>query len=131
MLQDANLIFSTAHADVEASSILEIDGNALGRDFVFCTLPAGLTAMAITLKLANAKTNSTTLTSPVTEVHNASAVDLAKGIMFFPMPVGDYKFAQVAIDITGSPTNDKDFVCGITDAPDNFDANVTTGYVAG
>lgn len=128
MLQDQNLIFSEAHADVSASAILEVNGSSLSRDFVFCTLPAGLTAMAITLKMANAKTNATTLTSPITEVHNASAVDLARGVMFFPMPVGDYKFAQVELDIAGSPTGDKDFVCGITDAPHNIEAHVSTGY---
>jgi len=131
MLQDQNLIFAEDNKDVSASTILEIDGSSLSRAFVFCTLPSPMSACEITLKLANAKTNSTTLTSPVTEVHNASAVDLAKGIMFFPMPVGDYKFAQVAIDITTASDLSKDFVCGITDAPDNFDANVTTGYTAG
>lgn len=120
MLQDNTLIFSEAHADVSASTILEIDGSALGRAFVFMTLPAGITAAAVTFKGAQAKTNATTLTAPVVEeVHNASAADLKRGIMSFPMPVNAYKFAQVAIDITGSPTNDKDFVCGITDAPDN------------
>lgn len=120
MLQDNTLIFAEAHADVSASTILEIDGSSLARAFVYCTLPAGLTACAITFKGAQAKTNSTTLTAPVVqEVHNASAADLARGIMSFPMPVNAYKYAQVAIDITGSPTDDKDFVCGITDAPDN------------
>ena len=119
MLQDNTLIFSEAHADVSASTILEIDGSALARAFVFMTLPAGITAASVTLKTAQAKTNDTTLTSPVEEVHNATAVDLKRGVMAFPMPVNAYKFAQVAIDITGAPTDDKDFVCGITDAPDN------------
>lgn len=130
MLQDQNLIFSEASADVSASTILEIDGSSLSRAFVFCTLPSPMSECAITLKLANAKTNSTTLTSPVEETHNATAVDLAKGIMYFPMPVGDYKFAQVAIDITASDTLVKDFVCGITDAPDNFQDHVSAGYTA-
>lgn len=120
MLQDNTLIFSEAHADVSASTILEIDGSSLARAFVFMTLPAGITAAAVTLKTAQAKTSSTVLTSPVVEeVHNATAADLKRGVMAFPMPVNAYKFAQVAIDITGSPTDDKDFVCGITDAPDN------------
>lgn len=120
MLQDNTLIFAEAHADVSASTILEVNGSSLARAFVFMTLPAGITAAAITFKGAQAKTSSTVLTSPVVEeVHNASAADLARGLMSFPMPVNAYKYAQVAIDITGSPTDDKDFVCGITDAPDN------------
>ena len=119
MFQDNTLIFAEAHADVAASTILEIGGSSLARAFVFMTLPAGITAAAVTLKTAQAKTNATTLTSPVEEVHNATAADLKRGVMAFPMPVNAYKYAQVAIDIDGSPTNDKDFVCGITDAPDN------------
>lgn len=122
MLQDNSLIFFEDDEDVSASTILQIDGSALGRAFVFCTLPAGLTALALTLKLADAKTNSTTLTSPVEEVHNASATDLARGYMFFPMPTNAYKYAQVAADLTGSPA--KDLVCGITDAPDNTEVHV-------
>ena len=118
MLQDKTLIFFEDDEDVSASAILEINGSSLGRDYVFCTLPAGVTAMAITLKTADAKTDSTTLTSPITEVHNASAEDLAKGVMFFPLPVRPYKYAQVAADVTGSPA--KDCVCGITDAVDTF-----------
>lgn len=119
MLQDNTLIFAEAHADVAASTILELNGSTLARAFVFMTLPAGITAAAVTLKCAQAKTNATTLTSPMEEVHNASDADLKRGVMAFPLPVNAYKFAQVAIDITGAPTDDKDFVCGITDAPDN------------
>jgi predicted metalloprotease with PDZ domain len=119
MLQDNTLIFCEDDSDVSASSILDIDGSALGRAFVFCTLPAGTTAMSVTLKTADAKTNSTTLTSPAEETHAASATDLARGYMFFPMPVNAYKFAQVACDVTGSPA--KNFVCGITDAPNNIE----------
>ena len=122
MLQDNSLIFFEDDSDVSASTILELDGSALSRAFVFCTLPAGLTAMAITLKMADAKTNSTTLTSPVEEVHNASASDLARGYMFFPLPANGYKYAQVAADLTGSPA--KNCVCGITDAPDNTEVHV-------
>ena len=119
MLQDNTLIFAEAHADVSASTILELNGSTLARAFVFMTLPAGITAAAVTLKCAQAKTSDTVLTSPVEEVHNATAADLKRGVMAFPMPVNAYKYAQVAIDIDGAPTNDKDFVCGITDAPDN------------
>lgn len=119
MLQDNTLIFAEAHADVAASSILELNGSTLARAFVFMTLPAGITAAAVTLKCAQAKTSDTVLTSPMEEVHNASDADLKRGVMAFPLPVNAYKFAQVAIDITGAPIADKDFVCGITDAPDN------------
>lgn len=117
MLQDNSLIFFEDDEDVSASTILEINGSALGRAFVFCTLPTGTTAMAITLRTSDAKTNATTLTSPTTEVHNATATDLARGYMFFPLPTNAFKYAQVAADVTGSPA--KDCVCGITDAPDN------------
>lgn len=117
MLQDNTLIFAEAHADVAASSILELDGSALARAFVFMTLPAGITGAAITLVLGNAKT--TTVTQITSEVHYASPADLKRGVMSFPLPVNAYKYAQVAIDIEGAPTGDKDFVCGITDAPDN------------
>ena len=118
MLQDNTLIFTEAHADVAASSILELDGSSLARAFVFMTLPAGITGAAITLVLGNAK-ESTTVTQITSEVHYASPADLKRGVTSFPLPVNAYKYAQVAIDIEGAPTNDKDFVCGITDAPDN------------
>ena len=115
MLQDNTLIFAEDNKDVEASTILELGGSSLARAFVFCTLPAGVTGMAITLVLGNAKT--TTVTQVTSEVHYASPADLKRGIMAFPLPVNAYKYAQVAIDVTGSPA--KNFVCGITDAPDN------------
>lgn len=116
MLQDKTLIFCEDDADVSASTILELNGSSLGRDFVFCTLPAGLTGAVVTITLGDAKT--TTVTSLTSEVHYASAEDLAKGVMFFPLPVRPYKYAQVAVDITGTPA--KNFICGITDAVDTF-----------
>lgn len=116
MLQDNTLIFAEAHADVAASSILELNGSTLARAFVFMTLPAGITGAAVTVVLGNAK-ESTTVTQITSEVHYASPADLKRGVMSFPLPVNAYKYAQVAIDIEGSPA--KDFVCGITDAPDN------------
>ena len=127
MLQDNSLIFADSSADVSASSILDLDGSSLARDFVFMTLPAGLTAAAITMKYGNAFSGSA-VTALETEVHNATAKDLARGYMFFPTPVNAYKYAQAAIDITGSPA--KNFVCGITDAPSNLQDHVSTGYVA-
>ena len=117
MLQDNTLIFAEAHADVAASNILTLDGSSLARAFVFMTLPAGITGAAITLVLGNAKT--TAVTQITSEVHYASPADLKRGLMSFPLPVNAYKYAQVSIDIEGAPTDDKDFVCGITDAPDN------------
>lgn len=115
MLQDNTLIFAESNADVTASSIIELDGSSLSRGFVFCTLPSGVTGMVITLVLGNAKT--TTVTQITSEVHYAAPADLKRGIMYFPLPANAYKYAQVAIDVTGSPA--KNFVCGITDAPDN------------
>lgn len=120
MLQDASLIFAEDNKDVAASTILELDGSSLARSFVFMTLPAGLSAAVVTLVLGDAKT--TTVTQLTSEVHTATAAELARGYMFFPLPVDAYKYAQVAIDITGSPA--KNFVCGITDAPDNIDFHV-------
>ena len=117
MLQDNSLIFAEGNADVAASTILDLDGSSLARDFVFMTLPAGLTAAVVTLVLGNAKT--TTVTQITSEAHTSTAADLARGYMFFPLPTNAYKYAQVAIDITGTPA--KNFVCGITDAPNNIE----------
>lgn len=116
MLQDNTLIFAEDNKDVAASTIVDLDGSSLARAFVFMTLPAGLTGAVVTLVLGNAK-ESTTVTQITSEVHYAAPADLKRGIMSFPLPVNAYKYAQVAIDITGSPA--KSFVCGITDAPDN------------
>lgn len=116
MLQDNTLIFAEDNKDVAASSVLELGGSSLARAFVFLTLPAGLSGAVVTLVLGNEK-ESTTVTQITSEVHYASPADLKRGIMAFPLPVNAYKYAQVAIDITGSPA--KNFVCGITDAPDN------------
>lgn len=124
MLQDNTLIFAEANADVAASSILELNGSSLARDFVFMTLPAGLTAVSITMSYGDA-VSGTAVTALKTEVHSATAKDLARGYMFFPTPVNAYKYAQAAIDITGTPA--KKFVCGITDAPDNTDVFYTAG----
>lgn len=126
MLQDNTLIFAEDDADVAKSTILHLNGSALSQAFVFMTLPAGLSAAVITLVLGNALTDSTTVTQITSETHTSTAADLARGYMFFPLPVNDYRYAQVAIDITGSPA--KDFVCGITDAPDNTMDHVSTGY---
>ena len=116
MLQDNSLIFAESDADVAASTILELDGSTLARAFVFMTLPSGLTAASLTVKYGDVVANSA-VTAIATETHAATAVDLARGYMFFPLPVNAYKYAQVAIDITGTAA--KNFVCGITDAPDN------------
>lgn len=124
MLQDNTLIFAEGHADVAASSIIDLDGTALARAFVFCTLPANLSAVAITLSLGDAKASASAITALESHTFNASAVDLARGIMFFPLPTNAYKYAQVAIDITASADLPKDFVCGITDAPTNIDVHV-------
>lgn len=119
MLQDNSLIFAADDADVAKSTILELDGSALARAFVFMTLPTGLSAAAVTLVLGNALTDSTTVTQITSETHTSTDADLARGYMFFPLPTNAYKYAQVAIDITGSIS--KDFVCGITDAPNNIE----------
>lgn len=118
MLQDNSLIFAETNADVAASTILDLDGSSLARDFVFMTLPAGLTAASVTMKYGDVVAESA-VTALKTEVHNATAKDLARGYMFFPTPVNAYKYAQAAIDITGTPA--KNFVCGITDAPNNIE----------
>ena len=115
MLQDNSLIFAEDNKDVAASTILELDGSSLARDFVFMTLPAGLSAASVTVTYGDVV--STTVTAIETHTHTASAADLARGYMFFPTATNAYKYAQAAIDITGTPA--KDFVCGITDAPDN------------
>lgn len=115
MLQDNSLIFAEDNKDVAASTILDLDGSSLARSFVFMTLPAGLSAVSVTMTYGDAV--STTVTALATEVHSATATDLARGYMFFPLPINAYKYAQAAIDITGTPA--KNFVCGITDAPDN------------
>ena len=128
MLQDNTLIFAEASADATGLA-LEIDGTSLAKKaFVFCTLPSGLTACAVTLKLGNAVsgTPSAISTALHTEVHNATAIDLARGWMAFPMPVADYKYAQADVDITGTAA--KDFVCGITDNPSNLQDHVSAGY---
>ena len=115
MLQDNSLIFAEDNKDVATSTILELDGSTLSRAFVFMTLPAGLTAATVTVTYGDVV--STTVTALASEAHSATATDLARGYMFFPLPTNAYKYAQAAIDITGTPA--KDFVCGITDAPDN------------
>lgn len=125
MLQDNTLIFAESNADVAASTILELNGSSLARDFVFMTLPAGLTAAVVTIAYGNVKASSTEITQITSEVHYATAKDLARGYMFFPTPANAYKYAQAAIDITGTPA--KNFVCGITDAPDNTDVFYPAG----
>lgn len=117
MLQDNSLIFAEDNKDVAASTILELDGSSLARSYVFMTLPTGLSAASITMSYGDVV--STTVTALATEVHSATATDLARGYMFFPLPTNAYKYAQAAIDITGTPA--KNFVCGITDAPTNIE----------
>lgn len=129
MFQDNSLIFAEDNKDVAKSTILDLNGSSLARAFVFMTLPANLTGVTITLVLGNAKTDSATVTQITSEVHYASTNDLARGIMYFPLPVNAYRYAQVAIDITASDDLPKNFVCGITDAPDNKEVHVAEHQV--
>lgn len=126
MLQDNDLIFFESDADA-TGAIKEIDGSSLSRDFIFCTIPAGVTALALTVKTGNAKT-SAGITSAISAVHNATAVDIARGAMYVPTPTNDYKYIQVDGDLTGSAS--KALVCGITDAPNNIEVHVDSGYTA-
>ena len=129
MLQDNSLIFAEDNKDVAKSAILEVNGTSLAKKaFVFCTLPSPMSGCVITLSSANALTDSTTVNALTTEIHYASATDLARGWMAFPLPLNDYKYAQVAIDITAASDLVKDFVCGITDNPSNIESHVAAGY---
>lgn len=112
MLQDNSLIFFESKTAPETPTAVELDGSSYGRDFVFCTIPAGVTALTLLLKTSK---DGTTFTNAHT--HVASAADIKRGITGFHTPLNDVKAAQVIPTITGTAA--KNLVCGITDAIDN------------
>lgn len=112
MLQDDTLIFfESKTAPAEAKAVL-LDGSSYGRDFIFCTIPAGVTALTLTITASKDGENFSTIKTAV-----ASATDIKRGIMGVATPLAAYKAVKVAPSITG--TADKALVCGITDALDN------------
>lgn len=112
MLQDNSLIFFEGKTAPNQAKALELDGSSYGRDYIFCTIPAGVTAL--TLKLSTSKDGET---FNEVKTHVATAEDIARGVTGFHTPMNDVKAAKVVPVITG--TAGKDLVCGITDALDN------------
>lgn len=111
MMQDNDLIFFESKTAPVTEKVLNLDGSTYGRDFVFCTIPAGVTALSLAYKTSKDGTNF------VTETHVATATDIARGVMGFATNLNEVKCAKCAPTITGTAA--KELVCGITDALDN------------
>lgn len=112
MLQDSSLIFfESKTAPAEAKAVL-LDGSSYGRDFIFCTIPAGVTALTLTISASKDGENFSTIKTAV-----ATATDIKRGIMGVATPLSAFKAAKVVPTITGTAA--KELVCGITDALDN------------
>lgn len=111
MMQDNDLIFFESKTAPVEEKVLALDGSSYGRDFVFCTIPAGVTALSLAYKTSKDGTNF------VTETHVATATDIARGLMGFPTSLNEVKYAKCVPTITGTAA--KELVCGITDAIDN------------
>lgn len=112
MLQDNSLIFFESTTAPGTATAVDLDGSSYGRDFIFCTIPAGVTALTLTISASKDGTNFSTIKTAV-----ASATDIKRGIMGVATPLAAYKAAKVVPSITGSAA--KALVCGITDALDN------------
>ena len=112
MIQDKDLIFfESATAPVTPKSVA-LHGSSYARDFIFCTIPAGVTALTLTIKGSKNGTNFVTIGTAV-----ATKSDLERGLMAVTTPLNAFTHAQVIPTITGSAS--KKLVCGITDAADN------------
>jgi hypothetical protein len=112
MLQDNTLIFFESKTAPSEDKKIVLDGSSYGRDFIFCTIPAGVTALTLTIKASKDGENFATIKTAV-----ANATDIKRGIMGVATPLAAYKAAQVVPTITGNA--EKELVCGITDALDN------------
>ena len=112
MLQDNDLIFFESTTAPATPKSLAINGSAYARDFIFCTIPSGVTALTLTIKGSKNGTNFITVGTAV-----ATKSDLERGLMAVPTPLNAFTHAQVIPTITG--TASKNLVCGITDAADN------------
>lgn len=114
MNTDKSLIFFESKTVPGSEAVVELNGSSYGRSFVFCTIPAGVTALTLTYKTSK---DGTTYAE---EEHAATALDIARGLMFFPTNLNEVVKAKCVPAITG--TAEKELVCGITDAVDNAEA---------
>lgn len=114
MNTDKSLLFFESKTAPLSETTLNLNGSSYGRSYVFCTIPAGVTALTLTYKTS--KDGSTY----VEETHKATAADIARGLMGFPTNLNEVKTAQCVPVIEG--TAEKALVCGITDAIDNTEA---------
>lgn len=113
MMQDNDLIFFESKTAPGTEKVLKLGGSSYGRSYVYCTIPAGVTALSLAYKTSKDGTNY------VTETHVATATDIKRGVMGFPTSLNEVIYAKCAPTITGTAA--KELVCGITDAIDNIE----------
>lgn len=111
MMTDADLIFFESKTAPVEDKVLALGGSSYARSFVYCTIPAGVTALSLAYHTSKDGTNF------VTETHVATDADIKRGVMGFPTSLNEVKFAKCVPTITGLAA--KEIVCGITDAIDN------------
>jgi len=117
MFQDNSLIFFEGKTAPAEEKVLKVNGSGLARDFVYCTIPAGVTALSLAVSYSKDGTNW------VTHTFAAAEADIKRGVMQLPTPLNEATFMKVVPTITG--TAEKDLVCGIMDGVDNTEVFYT------
>lgn len=114
MMTDKSLLFFANVTDTATGTAIECEGSDYGRSFIFCTLPAGPTAVKLEVMTGATAAAATT----VIATKAPTADELAKGLMAVALPHDVDKFVNVKLTLTGSVTSGV-ATCGITDAIPN------------
>lgn len=101
MLTDKTLLFFENSVLAEPTGTLELNGPARGK--VFCTINGAVTAVSIAI--ATADTEAELEEKEALAVFNATAEEIAKGLMSFGLPSGIKKFVKIDATVTGDPAD--------------------------
>lgn len=120
MLTDKTLLFFENSVIAEPTGTLEMNGPARGK--VFCTINGAVTGVSI--DIATADTEAELGSAPVLATFDATAEEVAKGLMSFCLPSGIKKFVKIDATVAGSPK------AVVTDArTGRKTGGLTAGYV--
>lgn len=108
-------------APAAAETVKKTGGADYSRTFIAATIPTGVTALRLTVATAESLSGAGDLEAPVTvAIKDATAQEIAAGVMAIPTPHDLGKFTKVTPVIQGEPeVEGQGVTCGITDAVPN------------
>lgn len=127
--QKAMFFDNVTVAPAAAKTVVKTGGSDYARTFIAATIPAGVTALRLTVTTSNVlKDAEGTGVLGTDDLHDGKVVaikdateqEIAAGLMALPMPLEIGKFTKVTPVIEGAPTKaGAGISCGITDAVSN------------